>query len=131
MTTLDDPRVRALLAGRNHAVLSTLGPDGGLHTTVLWIDLIDGRPALNGAVGRKWPADVDANPRISLAVLDATNPHHYVEIRGSATAVRDGAEEHIDRLAAKYLGLATYPGRAPGERRITYVVEPTRVRVWG
>jgi len=43
MTTLDDPGVQALLAARNHAVLSTTGADGSVHSTVVWIDLIGGR----------------------------------------------------------------------------------------
>ena len=131
MTTIDDPQVLALLRGRNHAVLSTLGADGGLHAAVLWVDEEDGRPVVNGAEGRKWPADLDANPAMVLVVPDAANPHHYVEIRGTATRTSEGAEDHIDALARKYLGTDTYPGRTEGERRVKYVVEPTRVRVWG
>ena len=41
---------------------------------------------------------------------------------------REGADEHIDRLAEKYLGLDAYPARQPGEQRITYVVDATRIR---
>jgi hypothetical protein len=39
----------------------------------------------------------------------------------------DGASEHIDRMAKKYLGVDKYPGRAPGEVRVLYRIEPLRV----
>ena len=129
MTTIDDPGVRALFDGRNHAVLSTLGADGTIHSTVVWIDLIDGRPAVNSAVGRRWPSDLERNPNVTVVVYDEHNPYDYVEIRGRATARPEGSDEHIDALARKYLhGVDGYPWRNDAEQRITYVIEPTRVR---
>ncbi|GAB7190778.1 hypothetical protein NUM3379_14850 [Kineococcus sp. NUM-3379] len=129
MTTIDDPGVRALFDGRHHAVLSTLGADGTIHSTVVWIDLIDGRPAVNSAVGRRWPSDLERNPNVTVVVYDEHNPYDYVEIRGTATARPEGSEEHIDALARKYLhGVDAYPWRNDAEKRITYVIEPTRVR---
>ena len=131
MTTIDDPRALALLGGRNHAVLSTLGADGSLHSAVVWVDVEDGRPVVNGAEGRRWPADLDANPTTVLVAFDGANQYSYVEIRGTASRAPGDADQHIDTLAKKYLGVDAYPGRTPGERRVKYVLEPTRVRVWG
>jgi hypothetical protein len=38
------------------------------------------------------------------------NPYEHVEIRGHvAERTREGADEHIDALAEKYLDAATYP----------------------
>ena len=39
----------------------------------------------------------------------------------------DSAEEHIDRLARKYVGQDTYPWRAPGDRRVLLLITPDRV----
>ena len=44
----------------------------------------------------------------------------------------DGAEEHLDRLARRYLGRDRYPEnwRFPGEIRRIYRIEPRHVRTW-
>jgi hypothetical protein len=39
----------------------------------------------------------------------------------------DRAEADIDSLAKKYLGEDVYPWRKPGEKRVTFLVEPTHV----
>ncbi len=128
MTTIEDPGVRSLLERPNHAVVSTLNEDGSVHSTVVWVDVQDGRPAVNSAVGRTWPGHHERDPRITLVVYDETNPYDYVEVRGTATGSTEGADAHIDRLAKKYLDADSYPFRQEGEQRITYVVEPQRVR---
>ena len=128
MTTLDDPAVQALLAQKNHAVVSTLEPDGGIHSAVVWADVVDGHLAVNSAVGRRWPNNLEGNPTIAVVVYDESNPYEYVEVRGTAVGRLEGADAHIDRLAKKYLGADSYPFRQEGEQRITYLVEPAKVR---
>ena len=130
MASLDDPGVQALLTGPrpNHAVVSTLNDDGSVHSTVVWVSLEDGRLAVNSAVGRKWPTNLERDPTVTVVVYDETNPYDYVEVRGSARGTTDGADDHIDRLAKRYLDADSYPFRTPEEQRITYVVEPTLVR---
>ena len=130
MTSLDDPGVRALLdkPKPNHAVVSTLNQDGSVHSTVVWVDVQDGRLAVNSAVGRVWPNNLERDPRITVMVYDEENPYDYVEVRGTARGTTDGADAHIDRLAKRYIDADAYPFRVPGEQRITYVVEPTRIR---
>jgi PPOX class probable F420-dependent enzyme len=128
MTTLADPGVAALLDKPNYAVIATTNADGSLHTAVVWADVIDGKLAVNSAVGRKWPSNVDRNAQVSVLIYDQSNPYDYVEVRGKATGTTDGADDHIDRLAKKYLNQDSYPFRRPDEQRITYVIEPTLVR---
>ena len=41
------------------------------------------------------------------------------------------AEADCDALAGKYLALDRYPSRAEGERRVTYLMELTRIRHQG
>jgi PPOX class probable F420-dependent enzyme len=128
MASLDDPGVRALLDKPNHAVVSTLGDDGTIHSTVVWVDVQDGQLAVNSAAGRKWPTDLERNPTITVLVYDEGNPYDYVEVRGTARGTTEGADEHIDRLAHKYMGVDSYPFRQAGEQRITFRVDATRVR---
>jgi PPOX class probable F420-dependent enzyme len=128
MTTIDDPQVTRLLREPNHAVITTFLPNGSVHGTVVWVDVLDGRIALNTAVGRVWPNNLERDPRITLVVYDQGNPYEYVEVRGRATGRTEGADAHIDRLAKKYLGADTYPFRQEGEQRISYLVDAERIR---
>ena len=128
MTTLDDPAVTRLLTEPNHAVISTFNEDGSVHGTVVWVDLVDGSVAVNTAVGRRWPSNLERDPRITLVIYDQGNPYEYVEVRGRVRGRTEGADDHIDRLAKKYLGADSYPFRVEGEQRITYLVEADRVR---
>ena len=128
MTDMADEGVQKLLAQKNHAVVSTLNGDGSIHSAVVWVDQIDGKPAVNSAVGRAWPTHLERDPTVTLLVYDEGNPFDYVEIRGRAAGTTDGADAHIDRLAKKYLGVESYPFHQPGDQRITYVITPTRVR---
>lgn len=128
MASLTDPGVQALLDKKNHAVVSTLNDDGSVHSTVVWVSVEDGRLAVNSAVGRKWPSNLERQPTITVLISDEDDPYDYVEVRGTARGTTEGAEEHIDRLANKYLGVDSYPMRRAGEQRITYLVEPSLVR---
>lgn len=128
MSTLDEPGVRTLLERPNHAVVSTLNEDGTVHSTVVWVDVEDGRLALNSAVGRTWPTNLERDPRITVLVYDEDNPYDYVEVRGTVASSTDGADGHIDRLAKKYLDVDRYPLHQEGEQRISFFVETASVR---
>ncbi|MCW2667598.1 MAG: class putative F420-dependent enzyme [Frankiales bacterium] len=128
MAQLSDPGVAQLLAHKNHAVVSSMNEDGSIHSTVVWVDLIDGQLAVNSAVGRKWPTNLERDPRITVLVYDESNPYDYVEVRGAVTSRLEGADDHIDRLAKKYLGVDSYPLRTASEQRVTFLVQPSLVR---
>ena len=128
MASLNDQAVRELLEQPNCAVVSTLNPDGSILDTVAWINSENGAVAVNSARGRKWPANLQRDPRVTVLVYEGGNPYNYVEIRGRATATTDGADEHINALTKKYIGQDEYPFRAPGEERIKFVIQPEHVR---
>ena len=46
--------------------------------------------------------------------------------KGGAEATR-----HIDDMTEVYLNIRPYPNRAPGEVRVRYAIEPTRVLTFG
>ena len=127
MASLEDDGVRSLLAKKNHAVCSSLNEDGSIHSTVVWVDVEDGKLAINSAQGRTWPTNLQRDPSITVLIYDEENPYDYVEVRGRAVEGAD-AEAHIDRLAKKYLDLDRYPFHQPGDVRVKFLVEPARIR---
>jgi PPOX class probable F420-dependent enzyme len=128
MASLNDPPIKELLEQPNYAVITTTNHDGSLHSTVVWINLDRDRAAVNSAIGRLWPTNLQRDPRIAALVYESGNPYHFVEIRGMANGTTDGALEHINALAKKYIGQDEYPYLQPGEQRIKFVIEPTHVR---
>ena len=112
--------------------LSTLMPDGTPQVTPVWVDYDSGYVLFNSARGRQKDRNLRRDPRLALAILDPDNPYRYIEVRGRVIAVTEqGADDHIDRLAKKYLGADKYPLRRPGEVRLIYKVQVERVRTQG
>jgi PPOX class probable F420-dependent enzyme len=132
MSTRIEGRAEELLRGRNFAHIGTLRADGSVQVSPTWVDVQDGRVALNTAEGRAWPRNLERDPRITLEVQNFENPYEYLEIRGRvAERTHDGADEHIDLLAKKYLDVDKYPMRQSGEQRVIIRVEPDYVKVFG
>ena len=114
-----------LFQKRAFASLGTLMPDGSPQVTPVWIDLEGGRLVVNSAKGRAKDRNMRRDPRVSLAIQDPDNPYRYLEIRGRVVEVTEkGADQHIDRMAKKYLGKDSYPYRQQGEVRVRYIIEP-------
>ncbi len=128
MSARVEGQAEELLKAKNFCVVSTLRKDGSVHTAPVWVDVRDGQPVLNSAEGRAWPTNLERDPRVTLTVQNLENPYQYVEIRGKvAERTHDGADEHIDWLAKKYLDADSYPNRQPGEQRVIIRVDPDRV----
>src|SRR5581483_4179213 len=120
-----------LLQERHIAILSTIMPDGSPQATPVWVDVEpDGTSILiNSVEGHLKVKNVDRDPRVAVTVVDGQNPYRTVVVRGRVVEKRgpdQGANEHINRLARKYMGLDRYPFR-PGERRVVLRIKPTHV----
>lgn len=132
MSVKIEGRAEELLKAKNFCHVSTLRSDGSVQTAPVWVDVQDGVPVLNSVEGRAWPRNLERDPRVTLTVQNLENPYEYVEIRGRvAERTHEGASEHIDWLAKKYLDADTYPLRKPGEQRVLIRVEPEHARVMG
>ncbi len=114
------------------ASLATLMPDGKPQVTPVWCDF-DGKHVLvNSAKGRVKDRNMRRDPRVSMALIDPDNPYRYLQLQGRVVEITEsGADQHIDRLAKKYLGLDKYPNRQPGEVRVIYKIEPDRTQSMG
>jgi len=115
------------------AHLSTLMPDGSPHVTPVWVDY-DGRYILvNSAAGRQKDLNMEKRRRVAIEIPDPENPNRYLAVRGTVVEItEEGADEHLDRLARRYLERDRYPDsyRFPGEVRRIYKIAPVRVTAW-
>lgn len=121
-----------LFRKRAFAGLATLMPDGRPQVTPMWCDYDGTHVLLNTARGRQKDKNIRRDPRITLCISDPDNPYRYLEVRGRVIEVTEsGADEHINKLAKKYLDVDVYPFRQPGEVRLLVRVQPDRVRTYG
>lgn len=131
MATLTEKQARLFL-DRNWGNVATLRPDGSPHVTPVWVDY-DGQHVLfNTAYGRAKIRHIQRDPRVAIQVLPSDDLQSgYVSVSGTAELIDEGADEHIDKLAKKYLGMDTYPWRQPGERRVIVRIRPEKVDSFG
>ncbi|HEY2694129.1 MAG TPA: PPOX class F420-dependent oxidoreductase [Pseudonocardiaceae bacterium] len=113
---------RALLDGRNYAVLATINADGSPQTSAMWVGR-DGDDLLFSTVeGRLKHRNMLRDPRVSVTVLDAADGESYVELRGRASITPDTdlAVGHL--LSRKYDGKDHEPP-GPGQVRVAVRIE--------
>jgi PPOX class probable F420-dependent enzyme len=112
------------------ANLATLMPSGQPQVTPVWVDYDGQYVRINTAEGRQKDKNLMRDGRVALAIMDPDNPYRYLEVRGKVTErTREGADQHIDSLAKKYLGKDKYPFRKPGEVRVIYKIQPEHTSV--
>ncbi|MDQ6909252.1 MAG: PPOX class F420-dependent oxidoreductase [Actinomycetota bacterium] len=109
------------------AHVATVMPDGRPQSTPVWIDTDGELVIFNTAKGRVKHRNIERNPAVAISLVDDENPYRMVEIRGDAELIEEGADDHIDAMAKKYLNEDKYPFRQPGEERIIVRVRPTAV----
>lgn len=116
-----------LLQKRIFAGLATVMPDGAPQVTPVWIDYDGENVVFNTAEGRQKDKNLQRDPRVSLMLVDPENPYRYLEVRGAVVErTHAGADDHINKMAKKYLDQDVYPFRAPGEVRVIYKIKPER-----
>jgi PPOX class probable F420-dependent enzyme len=114
------------------ANLATVMPDGSPQVTPVWFDWDGSHIRINSAKGRVKDRNMRRTPRVALAILDPDNPYRHLAVRGRVVEMTEqGADDHIDALAKKYLGQDRYPYRRPGEVRVIYKIQPERIAVMG
>ena len=114
------------------AHLATVNNDGTPQVTPVWVDYDGSHVLVNSARGRQKDKNMERNPSVSLSIMDPDNPYRYLEVRGRVAEItEEGAEDHIDKMAKKYMGLDKYPLRQPGERRVLYKIKPERTSQMG
>jgi PPOX class probable F420-dependent enzyme len=129
---LDDLLIKLTKEGRNFASIATIMPDGSPHVSVVWVDSDDKHLIINTAEGRVKTNNLRKDPRVAATIVNSENPYQQVMIRGRvADVTQNGADEHIDEMAKKYLGVDKYPYRARGEQRVIVKIVPEKVFIIG
>jgi PPOX class probable F420-dependent enzyme len=121
-----------LFRGKNWGTVVTLRADGSPHATPVWIDTDGEHVIFNTAAGRAKERHLRRDPRVAVTVLPAEDQQAgYVSVSGTAELVEEGAFEHIDKLAQKYLGEEKYPYLQPGEQRVIVRITPEKIDAQG
>ncbi|MFD8792151.1 PPOX class F420-dependent oxidoreductase [Streptomyces vinaceus] len=130
MTLVLNDTVRKLLDSPHPAVLTTLNPDGGPQSSVVWVARDGDELLISTEQGRRKERNIARDARVGLTVFDTANPFMYVEIRGTATLSEDTGRKVAVLIAEQYMG----PGggkeyaEAPAENvRLVVRVTPTKV----
>jgi len=114
------------------AHLATLMKDGSPQVTPVWVDYDGKYVRFNSVLGRVKDQNVRRDPRVTMSIQDPDNPYRYLEIRGRVVEItQKGADDHINKLSQKYLGIPVYPNRRPGQVRVLYRIEPQKVSSMG
>jgi PPOX class probable F420-dependent enzyme len=104
--------------------------DGSPQITPVWVDVEpDGSHIIiNTNAGNLKLKNIGANPQVAVSVVDKDNPWRFAIVRGTVVEqTTEGADEHIDKLAQKYLGQAKYPWHQPGRQRVILRIKPHHV----
>jgi len=125
-------RYRDLLESRALANLVTLMPDGSPQVTPMWFEFDGAHIVVNAARGKVKDHNMRRDVRVAVLITDPDNAYRYIQIRGRVVEISEkGADESIDRLSQKYLGLEEYPDREHDEVRVMYRIAPEHVSGMG
>ena len=127
MTPLPD-EVKEILDKRAIVHVATIAKDGSPQVTPVWVDREGDVILFNTAAGRAKARNLERDPRVTLSFTDPDDPYRPVSIRGSVEITTEGADEHIDVLAKKYMDLDEYPWRNPEEIRLLVRIIPEAIR---
>lgn len=112
------------------AHLATLMPDGRPQVHPVWCDYDGTYVYVNAADDRQKGRNM--RHRKFATILLADGPYFWMEIRGQVVAsTKEGALEHMHRMAKKYTGRDTYTPVRASEVRVMYTIAPERIVTFG
>ncbi len=126
-TELDKKDLQRLLQGRNLAFISTLSKDGSPHITPMWADMEGDVILINTFENSAKSKNIQKDPRIAISVVENNNPYNMVSIKGTVIdQTTEGADEHLKKLAKRYLGIGKYYYREPNRKRVILKIKPEK-----
>ena len=125
-----DPSQLELLDKPIYVTVATARESGPPHLTVIWADRDDTHVYINSAKGRIKDRNLRARPEVSVMAINPESPYHWLSIEEDPERAAE-VTAHIDDLAEAYLNKRPYPTRQPGEIRVKYKIEPTRIIAFG
>jgi len=118
----------ALLRQPSTCYIATTMADGSPQMTQTWVDTDGENVLINSVQGYVKLRNIARDPRVAIAISAPDNPTRYVQVRGRVVAVTtDGAVDHVEMLAQKYLG-TPYPWYGGRDQvRVIIVIAPEQV----
>ena len=126
---LTEPVIK-IIKDKNFAFFGTVMKDGRPQVSPVWIDIEDNDDIIliNTAQGRIKHKNISRDPRVSLSIIDRNNPYSMVSIQGTVIEQTTiGADQHIDKLAKKYLNIDRYPSHSPLITRVICKIKPEKM----
>jgi len=118
----------ALLRQPSTCYIATTMADGSPQMTQTWVDTDGENVLINSVQGYVKLRNIARDPRVAIAISAPDNPSRYVQVRGRVVAVTtDGAVDHVEMLAQKYLG-TPYPWYGGRDQvRVIIVIAPEQI----
>src|SRR6478735_6968184 len=128
ITELSKDELFRLFQFRNLVYVGTLSGDGSPHITPVWAEMVEDLILINTFETSAKNKHITDDKRIALSVVEQNNPFNMVSIKGRVIEqTTEGADEHLKRLAKKYLGIGKYYYRKPNHTRIIIKIRPEKV----
>jgi Pyridoxamine 5'-phosphate oxidase len=119
------PALAAFLSEPLVAVIGTRRHDGRIALKPVWFEYREQHLWLNSFESAAWPRRVQLAGEATVLVIDPVDTLRTAHIDCELESVqREGAREHIDALAQRYLG-DRYQG--PHQERLILRLRPTRI----
>jgi PPOX class probable F420-dependent enzyme len=127
-TKLSKDDLAHLFQSRNLAFISTLSKDGYPHITPVWAEMVEDLILINTFENSAKNKHISNDKRVAISVVEQNNPFNMVSIQGRVIEqTTEGADDHLKRLARRYLGIGKYYYRKPNHKRIIIKIRPEKV----
>ena len=123
--------IKQFLTLRAYGHVVTRNPDGSPQMSMVWMDVEGNKVLFNTAEGRIKPRNLRSDPRILISVQNPLNPQAHAIFHRTETVTAEGADQHIDMPAKRFLGMDKYPRRRPGEKRLIVRTRVDRIAGFG
>lgn len=128
ITELNKDDLSRLFQLRNLAYLGTLSKDGSPHITPVWAEMVDDLILINTFEESAKVRHISKDKRIAVSVVEQNNPFNMVSIKGKVVEqTSEGADEHLKKLAKRYLGIGKYYYRKPNHKRVILKIKPEKI----
>jgi PPOX class probable F420-dependent enzyme len=133
LTSLPE-HVRRFLAVPRFAAVATIDEDGAPRQAVVWFLLDDDTIVINSLHGRRWPANLRRDHRVSMAITDATD-QSWVGLNGTVEVIEDQVQAQADIAAMARRYHADDPAEAEAvierrfskQRRVSFRLRPSSI----
>jgi PPOX class probable F420-dependent enzyme len=100
--------------------------------TQIWVSTDSEHVLVTTFEGAQKLRNLRRDPRVAVNVVDPGNAWRLANISGRVVDhTTEEADDHIDELAQKYLGVERYPYRQPGQVRVKVTIAPEHINEIG